>query len=801
MASPSLATLDEAAFFRALQHLSNRIHNTDRIEQIMVDLAQPICDLFAADRITIYTVAEDGEYIVSRVKTGLQTIRSIRLRIKNNSVAGYVAFKRRLVNVPDAHDSAALRQIAPDLNFQAEVDRRSGYVTRQLLTAPIVQDGTLYGVLQLINTRNGEPFSSAAEQGVAELCKTLAIAFKHRGPPPELASSSGPEPATAPVTLPPLPSRAPAPPPGSMRYQWLVQQGHISAIDLAQCLQQARDSGLPSEAILLQQGVSLAAIGASLAAFFGVPYVGFHAQRLRVEALHGALKRDFLLSQGWVPLEEGSSGLQVMCLDPEAVQSARIVGQVFPQAQPIEYLVTTRQEFLQTLDQLYPAQADTSVDRMLADLSDTTPDDSVDDTALVSAAADNELVKLVNRIILDAHQQGASDIHIEPLPGKEKTQIRFRIDGILRPYIEIPAAYRAPLVTRIKIMCDLDISERRKPQDGKIQFRRFGPLDIELRVATIASMGGVEDVVMRLLRGGEPLPLEQLNLSSHNLQRLLDTISKPYGLFYVCGPTGSGKTTTLHSILKHLNTPDAKIWTAEDPVEITQRGLRQVQVNKKAGVDFATVMRAFLRLDPDIIMVGESRDLETVSMGIEASLTGHLVFSTLHTNSAPESIVRLLDMGMDPFNFADALLGVLAQRLARKLCSCKQAYLPDQAELLACASEYLHTSTEVQPDPQQCEALLQGWRSQYGNAQGQLQLYRPVGCDKCQGSGYKGRVALHELLVADDAIKEHIQLRSRVAQLLQSCLNSGMRTLKMDGIEKALQGLTDLRQVRLVCIK
>jgi len=796
------SSIPSALFFRALQHLSNRIHNTERVEQIMIDLAQPICNLFGADRITIYTVAENGSYIVSRVKTGLQTIRSIRLRINNNSVAGYVALKRQLVNVADAHDAEALQHIAPDLNFQPEVDRRSGYVTRQLLTAPIVEDGTLYGVLQLINTRNGAPFSHAAEQGVTELCHTLAIAFKHRGLSLGMQTLGEIEPLAEPVALATTDHPAASLSVGNTRYQWLVQQGHITAPNLTQCLQQAREVGLPSEAMLLQQGVTITAIGASLAAFFGVPYVGFDPQRLRIESLHGALKRDFLLSRGWVPLEELSGGgLKVMCLDPEAVQSARIVGQVFPQAHPIDYVVTTQQDFLQTIDQLYPTQSDTSVDKMLANLSDITPDDSVDDSILVSAAADNELVKLVNRIILDAHQQGASDIHIEPLPGKEKTQIRFRIDGVLRPYIEIPAAYRAPLVTRIKIMCDLDISERRKPQDGKIQFRRFGPLDIELRVATIASMGGVEDVVMRLLRGGEPLPLEQLNLSKHNLQRLTDTITKPYGLFYVCGPTGSGKTTTLHSILKHLNTPDAKIWTAEDPVEITQRGLRQVQINKKAGVDFATVMRAFLRLDPDIIMVGESRDLETVSMGIEASLTGHLVFSTLHTNSAPESIVRLLDMGMDPFNFADALLGVLAQRLARKLCSCKQSYVPDEAELAACAHEYLHTSTEVQPEPQQCEALLQSWRSQYGNALGQLSLYRPVGCDKCQGSGYKGRVALHELLVADDAIKEHIQLRSRVAQLLQSCLASGMRTLKMDGIEKALQGLTDLRQVRLVCIK
>lgn len=798
MASPTSTPLDEAAFFRALQHLSNRIHNTDRVEQIMVDLAQPICDLFAADRITIYTVAEDGEYIVSRVKTGLQTIRSIRLRIKNNSVAGYVAFKRRLINVPDAHDSAALRQIAPDLNFQAEVDKRSGYVTHQLLTAPIVQDGTLYGVLQLINTRSGQPFGSAAEQGVTELCKTLAIAFKHRGPPPELASSSAPESAATPAALPPLPSRAPAQQPGSMRYQWLVQQGHISGVDLAQCLQQARDSGLPSEAILLQQGVGLAAIGASLAAFFGVPYAGFQAQRLRVEALHGALKRDFLLSQGWVPLEESSTGLQVMCLDPEAVQSARIVGQVFPQAQPIEYRVTTRQDFLQTLDQLYPAQADTSVDRMLADLTDTALDDGVDDSALVSAAADNELVKLVNRIILDAHQQGASDIHIEPLPGKDKTQIRFRIDGVLRPYIEVPAAYRAPLVTRIKIMCDLDISERRKPQDGKIQFRRFGPLDIELRVATIASMGGVEDVVMRLLRGGEPLPLEQLNLSSHNLQRLMDTISKPYGLFYVCGPTGSGKTTTLHSVLQHLNTPERKIWTAEDPVEITNPDLRQVQVNPKIDWTFAKALRSFLRADPDIIMVGEIRDQETAHMAIEASLTGHLVLSTLHTNSAPETIIRLLDMGMDPFNFADSLLAVLAQRLARQWCKhCKRTEVADENYIQVLLHEYLRPFPEaLRPSPQAQRAQ---WLQQYGQG-GQLLRTHAPGCSHCHQSGLSGRLGLHELLRVVPPVRLCIQQRARPEEIQQAAMqHSHFRTLRQDGIDKVLAGLTSLEEVRAQC--
>ncbi len=360
------------------------------------------------------------------------------------------------------------------------------------------------------------------------------------------------------------------------------------------------------------------------------------------------------------------------------------------------------------------------------------------------------------------------------------------------------------MVTRLKIMCDLDISEKRKPQDGKIKFKKYGPLDIELRVATIPSAGGVEDVVMRTLAAGEPIPLEKLGLTVHNRERLEKTVSKPYGLFYVCGPTGSGKTTTLHSILKFLNTPDTKIWTAEDPVEITQKGLRQVQINKKAGIDFALVMRAFLRADPDIIMVGESRDKETVSMGVEASLTGHMVFSTLHTNSAPESITRLLDMGMDPFNFADALLGILAQRLAKKLCDCKETYTPEAEEIKTFLAEYAeelrHTSAWKADHAGEAKKLYESWLKLYGEG-GKLKMYRAVGCDKCGKTGYKGRIGLHELMIADENAKKLIQERARVAELFSSAVASGMRTLKMDGMEKVLMGMTDLKMVRSVCIK
>jgi type II secretory ATPase GspE/PulE/Tfp pilus assembly ATPase PilB-like protein len=319
-------------------------------------------------------------------------------------------------------------------------------------------------------------------------------------------------------------------------------------------------------------------------------------------------------------------------------------------------------------------------------------------------------------------------------------------------------------------------------------------------VATIPSAGGVEDVVMRILAAGEPIPLEKLGLTPHN-KRLEKTVSKPYGLFYVCGPTGSGKTTTLHSILKFLNTPDTKIWTAEDPVEITQKGLRQVQINKKAGIDFALVMRAFLRADPDIIMVGESRDKETVSMGVEASLTGHLVFSTLHTNSAPESIVRLMDMGMDPFNFADALLGILAQRLAKRCATARQAYVPD-AEELACSYRRIcrglrHSKAWKADYAGEAKKLVRQLGKTYGE-NGKLKFYRPWAATNATRRATRAASACTNCWWPTTDVKKLIQERARVAELFAAAVEGGMRTLKMDGMEKIMMGLTDLKQVRSV---
>jgi type II secretory ATPase GspE/PulE/Tfp pilus assembly ATPase PilB-like protein len=768
------------AFQKALQAVTNRIHATTNIDEIMLEVSGEVTSLFNADRLTIYAMGDDKATIISKVKTGLNSFRDLKLPIAEHSLAGYVAMSRKMLNLKDVYDDAELKSHHPNLRFLQEVDKRTGYRTKQMLVAPIVDEGgkELIGVVQLINNRSGVPFGALAEEGMTELCKTLAIAFKQRQRPGMLKT----------------------------KYDFLVSDAIISAAEFELAGRSARKKAIDIEAVLLDEfQVKLTAIGAALAKFFGVPYEPYKPERVKPMDLLKNLKRDYVEEHQWVPIEENKDGLMVMCLDPERVKASKIANQVFPKAR-IKYCVTTQRDFKDTLNLFFGADTDIGD---IGDLLEGLGDDESEDAAGgddISAAADNELVKLVNKIVIEAYHQGASDIHIESYPGKAKTEVRFRKDGSLSPYIEVPASYRNAIIARLKIMCDLDISERRKPQDGKIKFKKFGPLDIELRVATIPTAGGVEDVVMRILAAGEPIPLDKLGLSPTNLPKLKETVAKPYGLFFVCGPTGSGKTTTLHSVLGHLNTPDTKIWTAEDPVEITQKGLRQVQVNRKAGLDFATVMKAFLRADPDIIMVGEMRDKETTSIGIEASLTGHLVFATLHTNSAPESIIRLLDMGMDPFNFADALLGILAQRLAKRLCSrCKQSYTPSPEEMKQILQEYCQELLNTEPFKKDARAAYENVYKDlvktYGDDKGQFTLYKKVGCDTCGGSGYKGRLGLHELLVATDPVKKLIQEHARVAEILATCLEEGMRTLKMDGIEKVLQGITDMAQVRAVCIK
>ena len=770
-------------FSKSLQAVTNKIHATNNIDEIILEVSKDICALFNVDRLTIYSVSEDKSCIISKVKTGLNSFKDLKLPIANQSIAGFIALSKKVANIKDVYDERELRELSPQLHFQKEVDKRTGYRTKQMLVAPILNanDEELLGVVQLLNSKANIPFTQTAVDGVNELCQTLAIAFKQRQKIQQSVKS---------------------------KYDHLVTDAVMSSAELDLATRSARRKGVSLEDVLIDEfQVKLPSLGKALASFFGVEYEPFKAERIKPADLLKNLKRDYVANNHWVPIDDTKDGLVILTTDPEKIKSSRIVNNIFSKHKII-YKVCPTREFHATLDLFYGAnslaESDSgNIDDMLSSLEDEEEIPGVAEE--VSAAADNELVKLVNKIIIDAHKMGVSDIHIEPYPGKAKTQVRFRRDGSLMPYIELPSNYRNPIVTRIKIMCDMDISQKRKPQDGKIKFRKFGPLDIELRVATIPSVGGLEDVVMRILAAGEPIPLDKMGFTPLNLKELNTTVAKPYGLFFVCGPTGSGKTTTLHSILKSLNTPESKIWTAEDPVEITQKGLRQVQMNVKAGLTFASVMKSFLRADPDIIMVGEMRDKETTSIGIEASLTGHLVFATLHTNSATESIIRLLDMGMDPFNFSDALLGILAQRLAKRLCKCKKSHAASEQELKMLLGEYceeLNNIDRFKADPEAAQKeILADWKKQYGDAKGRIMINEAVGCDACNESGYKGRVGLHELLIATDALKKNIQEHARVAEMLVTALGDGMRTLKQDGVEKVLQGITDMQQVRTVCIK
>ena len=516
----------------------------------------------------------------------------------------------------------------------------------------------------------------------------------------------------------------------------------------------------------------------------GIPFVDLARFAIDARVLK-ALPHDLVRKNSVVPLCQIEGRLVVAVadpLDPAPLEHVRFLAQA-----PITPVMATAEDIHRAIALYYGGVPEhhevQQIARQLS--SELVVDDAREETI---KETDNTLVRLVNKIITDANTAGASDIHIETNRGRESVVIRFRNDGVLSEYLRLPHNFRSAAVSRVKVMAGLDISERRRAQDGRISFKEFAPLDIELRVVTMPTRDGLEDVVMRLLTASEPIPIRKLGLSDNDLARVHDLIRKPYGLILAAGPTGSGKTTTLHSLISVINEPGTKIWTAENPVEITQPGLRQVQVNARIGWDFATVMRAFLRADPDVIMVGEMRDQETAGIGVEASLTGHLVFSTLHTNSAAETVLRLLDMGIDPFSFADSLLGVLAQRLARRLClNCrvKQPALPVEIEALA--EEYCYDTDLKVGD------VVAGWQRRYGT---EMFSYEAKGCSACRKTGYRGRMGLFELLVMTPQLRQMMLRRASAVDIRSAAMAEGMRTLKQDGLEKCLTGDTDLHEVR-----
>ena len=757
-----------------VKRITNQIHAASDIDQILLDLHKDILSLFDAEDLTLYAVDTEKKEIFSKVPH-IDEIEVIRIPISEQSLAGFSAKYLRPVNIADAYNQAELASINPSLVHDSSWDKKTGFKTKQVLTYPIVADNKyLMGVLQLLNKKSGGRFTRKDEESVAEIAKALGIAFYNLR---KVAASKT-----------------------STKFDYLVANNKIAQAELDAAITEARRGITDIESLLIEKyKVQKADIGKSLSQFYKVPYIQYSDRTLVDPEMLKNLNVDYLKKNHWLPLKRDRSTIEILIDDPSDLDKSQDIKRTFP-GMNIRFAVGLRRDIAQFLlattgqpessggkDMMAETQG-SSISDILGELVTEAEQEQQEEAVAAGGVDENDsaIVRLANKIIADAYRIGCSDIHIEPYGDKLETVVRFRLDGSCSEYMKIPQSYRRAIVSRMKIMASLDIAERRKPQDGKIKFKISGNKEIELRVATVPTAGHNEDIVMRILSASEPLPLDKMGFSERNLRELKKIAEKPYGIILCVGPTGSGKTTTLHSVLGSINTPERKIWTAEDPVEITQYGLRQLQVHPKIGLTFAAAMRSFLRADPDVIMVGEMRDKETADIGIEASLTGHLVFSTLHTNSAVETITRLLDMGCDSFSFADAMLGVLAQRLCKRICrDCKQEYNPPQEEYTELVAGYGE----------------EHWKKRGIAYDKSFKLYRGKGCDACNRSGFRGRLALHELLLGTDRMKRMIQAKAKTEEMLHLALEEGMSTLVQDGIEKVLQGHTTYKQVKAVAIK
>ncbi|MGQ8366047.1 GspE/PulE family protein [Glaciecola sp. 1036] len=732
--------LEQADRQRILTELASRLEAHPTLTAAYREVEPLILKAFGAARMSLFQRRRQHQDLVARFKTGKET-REIKVPISPLSIAGYVAMAQQSVIINDPYDDEQLKQIHFRLRFDKKFDTASQFKTENVICVPVINAGVLMGVMQVINKAEGE-FDSDDLELATRIAEMLGNKFRY-----ELGGTKNP-------------------------FDYLVHRGLIQQKALDEYCQSDNTRQIVQR-LISEARINEDDIGEALSVHYQVPFIKFLPDNYNLHQGNSKLNLSYLKRNFVAVVSDVRENPVVLMLEPNNAALLMEIESALG-IDSYEIAVSLPNHILQYLGETNAGAGPGEMDEILDEIGTSMEED--DDHSDEMAEDAPAVVRLVSRVLQDAKRLNASDIHIDPEKGAP-TRVRMRVDGVIRDITQVPASHHSAVIARIKIMSGLNIAEKRVPQDGKLAFKMSGQ-PVEVRVATIPTVAG-EGVVMRILATGGAMPIEKMNLMPETMTRLKEMIKKPHGILLVVGPTGSGKTTTLHAVLGYLNTPERKIWTAEDPVEITQPGLQQVQVSAKIGFNFAAALRAFLRADPDIILIGEMRDKETAHAGIEASLTGHLVLSTLHTNSAPETITRLLDLGLDPVNFSDACVGILAQRLIRTLCpNCKEKYT-------ATADDFVFL------------------RRQYGeewfdelDIDENVQLHKAKGCEACGETGYKGRTGVHELLGMTNELRALVYKEASVTEMKDQAMKDGMRTLTQDAVRKVIKGDTDILQLQ-----
>ena len=757
-------------FHKSIQSITNRINDADNFKEIFIDIKENIRQLLNINILNIYAVDRLKKEIYS-IRLEDSTLQEIRLPINNSTIAGHAANTKRMIHINDAYNEREIRKIHDQLSFDRSFDKKMGIVTGQVLSIPILHDGIIMGVMEIMNKKGGDKIDDYRQIFLDEICNALGNTFADNENAPTQHRDD--------------------------KFDYLIQHGLVTEIEMQKAWKKAYAEKELIENILMRRyNVYREDIGKSLSEYYHCQFITFND---RLPIPHDILKninKKHLQSLLWVPLNKINGKINVIVDDPaNIVKRESIEGLLKTKA--IKYSVSLTEDILKYIDRFCPS------DEVGVEVEEKKEKEDYIPIAEFRAKLETEkmtikderiesikqtpdtIEQLINTIINEAHSRLASDIHIEPNTDTNNIEIRYRIDGVCLLYQTLPYRFLDSFISRIKVISNLDPSVKGIPQNGKIRFKKPAGGEIELRVTIIPTQGDVEDVVMSTIAKGKIIPLEIIGLSKRNYWELLKLLEQYQGMILFAGPAGSGITTTLHACLANINTPEKKIWTAEAPIEITQHGLRQVEIQPQTGLNFAKAVRLFLNADPDVIMIGGIPDYETARICIETSLNGHLMLCALPTQSAKETIIHVMGMGVDSVNFADGLLGILAHRLVRTLCKkCNEAYHPSKEEYKELAVLYGKEYFEM-------------LNLSYSN---DLELYRPKGCDDCDQTGYTGRMGIHELLIVSKNIKRMIQGRENVEFIKQAAMAEGMTTLLQDGILKAIQGHTDINQIRRICI-